>query len=134
MTTYTDPAQVERLLKSAIGFPSKPELSTDQITDMVTLAGSDGTYTSEGMQRAAAQAWRWKAALTAAQYDIGGQGGAKLTRSQWFDHCTTMASLYGSGAWSVDGEADTAQYGGITIEEMPFLTGPAYGATVGGEW
>ena len=127
MATYTDAALVERLIKKGIGFGSKPDLDATAIADLINLAGSGGSWTSEGIQSAVAAGWSWKAGLTAPQYDLSGQGGAKLTRSQWHKHCRDMALLFRSGGLSVDGETLGNDLGGtwgevITIRS-DFLTG-----------
>ena len=128
MSTYTDAAQVERLLKSAVAFGTQPDLSAAQVTDMVALALDGDAYSSEAMQRAAVTAWGWKAGLTSDRYDLGGQGGSKITESQWFDHCVMMAERFRLGFLSVDGATlgvglDADGSGGVFTVRSTFLTG-----------
>ncbi len=124
MTTYTDAALVENLLKDAIGYGSTPELEDEQIERMVSLAMPDGIATGDTLQRAAVMAWGWKAGLTANQYDLKAASGASLTRSQWFEQCLAMARLYQSGVLSVDGSTlgiDLSM--GDTSAEIMFTAG-----------
>jgi len=113
------------LLEDALALATKPTLTTAQVDRAFALASSLDTngvtvlYTAANLNRAAAWGWNVKAGLTAAQYDLGGQGGSSLTRSQWHDHCRNMAMLYGAGAMSVTG-ASTGRSGigsiGLTTE------------------
>lgn len=101
----TDAVQAKALLEQALAMTTRPTLEAAQVTLLMELAvDADATYTAASLNSAAARGWMWKAGLTSDQYDIGGQGGSKLTRSQWFDHCREMAAAYGSGALSVTGE------------------------------
>jgi len=129
MVSYDDPALVEALIKSAIGFGSQPDLSVAQIANLLGLAMVDGAYTSEGLQRAAVAGWSWKAGLTADRYDLAGQGGAKLTESQWHAQCRGMAMAYRTGAMSVDGltlgtDLSEPAWGGVITIGQHFMTGP----------
>ncbi len=129
MTTYADPALVETLLKSAIGFGSQPDLSAAQITTLVSLALVDDAYTSDGMQRAAVAGWSWKAGLTADSYDLSGGTGLALKESQWHAHCVGMAHAYRTGAMSVDGltlgsDLSEPEWGGVITIGQHFMTGP----------
>ena len=105
----TNAATARLLLEDALALATKPTLSTAQVDRAFALASSldlDGVtvlYTAANLNRSAAWGWNVKAGLTSAQYDIGGQGGSTLTRDQWFQHCMTMAAMYGSGAMSVTG-------------------------------
>lgn len=116
MTSYTDAALVESLVKNAIGFGSTPELDGDQIASLVTIAMPGGTGTSDTLQRAAVVGWGWKAGLTADKYDLKAASGAALTRSQWMKQCLAMAEGFGAGALIVDAEASatTPAQGGVT--------------------
>ncbi len=105
----SDAVTARALLNDALALTTKPTLTTSQVDRAFDLAASlavDGVtvlYTASSLNRAASWAWNIKAGLTSAQYDIGGQGGSSLTRSQWHDHCREMARLYGSGEMSVTG-------------------------------
>lgn len=50
-------------------------------------------YRSYDLAGAAAQAWRQRAAMQASGYDFTADGGS-FKRSQWFDHCMQMATMY----------------------------------------
>lgn len=101
----TSAVQAQALLEQALAMDTKPTLDDDQVTLLMELAvDADDTYTPAALNSAAARGWMWKAGLTSAQYDIGGQGGSSLTRSQWYDHCRQMAAGYASGSLSVVGE------------------------------
>jgi len=113
------------LLEDALAMSTKPTLSPAQVDRAFALASSLDTngvtvlYTAANLNRAAAWGWNVKAGLTTAQYDLGGQGGSSLTRSQWHDHCVRMANAYGAGVMSVTG-ASTGRSGigsiGLTTE------------------
>jgi hypothetical protein len=101
----TDAVQAQALLEQALAMDTNPTLDAAQVTLLLELAvDADDTYTSAALNSAAARGWMWKAGLTSNQYDIGGQGGSKLTRSQWFHHCREMAAAYAAGTLSVVGE------------------------------
>ena len=128
MTTYTDAALVDTLIRNALGPGSTPELEDEQYDALVDLAMPDGIGDGESLQRAAVVGWGWKSALTADQYDLKAASGASLTRDQWFQHCLQMASAYRSGALSVDGSTVgidltvDPSFGVITVSQG-FLTG-----------
>src|SRR5688500_14848803 len=91
----TDPVQARALLEQALAMDTAPTLSVTQVNLLMALAvDATDTYTAAALNAAAARGWMWKAGLTSAQYDISGQGGAKLTRSQWYDHCVEMSQRY----------------------------------------
>lgn len=130
MTDYTDAAQVEALITSAIAHEtSTPSLEDEQIEALVTIAMPDGVGTSATLQRAASAGWGWKAGITANQYDLKAASGASLTRSQWFEQCLKMAGAYASGALSVDGDT-------LGDNLVAMATAPAYLGESGdyGEW
>ncbi|MDQ3540651.1 MAG: hypothetical protein M3440_08190 [Chloroflexota bacterium] len=112
----TNAVTARALLEDALALGTSPTLSPVQVNRAFDLASSldtDGVtvlYTAANLNRSAAWGWNVKAGLTAAQYDIGGQGGSSLTRSQLHDHCKEMARLYGSGVLSVTG-ASTGRSG-----------------------
>jgi hypothetical protein len=121
----TDAVQARALLEQALAMTTQPTLSSDQVDLLMALAVSTtDTYTAAALNNAAARGWMWKAGLTSANYDIGGQGGAKLSESQWFDHCQQMAAAYGSGALSVTGEFRSGRgigtIGLITTTSKPY--------------
>ena len=105
----TNAVTARLLLEDALALATKPTLTTAQVDRAFSLASSldtDGVtvlYTAANLNRSAAWGWNVKAGRTSDQYDIGGQGGSSLTRDQWFQHCTTMAAMYGSGVMSVIG-------------------------------
>ncbi len=105
----TDAVTARALLEDALSWETNPALDYDQMDRALALAESldtDGItvlYTAASLNRAAAWGWNIKAGLTSAQYDLGGQGGSNLTRSQWHDHCVGMARMYATGEMSVAG-------------------------------
>jgi hypothetical protein len=104
---YEDAAVAQALLEMAIGTGSTPDLPADRVALLLTMAesvapGGHTVWTSEGLNRSVAMAWRWKAALTADQYKLGGGPGIVLESQQWHQQCMNMAHLYSSGEWSVD--------------------------------
>ena len=112
------------LLEDALALGTNPTLSPAQVNRAFDLASSlnisgEVIYVSADLNRAAAWGWNLKAGMTTDQYDLGGQGGSSLTRSQWHDHCVRMANAYGSGTMSVTG-ASTGRSGigaiGLTTE------------------
>ncbi|MDQ3541981.1 MAG: hypothetical protein M3440_14975 [Chloroflexota bacterium] len=120
----TDAVTARALLEDALALGTNPTLSTAQVNRAFALASSlnDGgevVYIAAALNRAAAWGWNLKAGMTTAQYDLGGQGGSSLTRSQWHDHCVRMANAYGAGVMSVTG-ASTGRSGigsiGLTTE------------------
>lgn len=115
MTTITDAATAERLLRNALA--GTPELTTEQVADLLAVAVSldelgDPVYTGAALDRAAALGWSWKSALTADKYDLGGGPGRALSRSQWFAHCERKRAQYASGEASVVGDTSPRR-GGI---------------------
>ncbi len=103
------------LLDDALALGTSPTLSLAQVNRAFDLASSlnavgEVIYVSADLNRAAAWGWNLKAGMTTDQYDLGGQGGSSLTRSQLHDHCKEMARLYGSGVLSVTG-ASTSRSG-----------------------
>ncbi len=120
----TDAVTARALLEDALAMSTKPTLSPAQVNRAFDLASSlndvgEVIYVSAALNRAAAWGWNLKAGMTTAQYDLGGQGGSSLTRSQWHDHCLRMANAYGAGVMSVTG-ASTGRSGigsiGLTTE------------------
>ncbi len=112
------------LLEDALALGTSPTLSSAQVNRAFDLASSlndvgEVIYVSAALNRAAAWGWNLKAGMTTDQYDLGGQGGSSLTRSQWHDHCVRMANAYGAGVMSVTG-ASTGRSGigsiGLTTE------------------
>ena len=106
----TDAATARLLLEDALALTTKPTLETEQVDRAFGIASSldtDGVtviYTAADLDRAAVWGWNVKAGLTSDQYDLGGQGGSKLTRSQWQAACERMADRFNVGRSSVTGE------------------------------
>ncbi|MEJ7901902.1 MAG: hypothetical protein WKF63_08630 [Thermomicrobiales bacterium] len=120
----TDAVTARALLEDALALGANPTLTTVQVNRAFALASSlnavgEVIYVSADLNRAAAWGWNLKAGMTTDQYDLGGQGGSSLTRSQWHDHCVRMANAYGAGVMSVTG-ASTGRSGigsfGLTTE------------------
>ncbi len=120
----TDAVTARALLEDALALGTNPTLTTVQVNRAFALASSlnavgEVIYVSADLNRAAAWGWNLKAGMTTDQYDLGGQGGSSLTRSQWHDHCVRMANAYGAGVMSVTG-ASTGRFGigsiGLTTE------------------
>ncbi len=120
----TNALTARALLEDALALGTSPSLSPAQVNRAFDLASSlndvgEVIYVSAALNRAAAWGWNLKAGMTTNQYDLGGQGGSSLTRSQWHDHCVRMANAYGAGVMSVTG-ASTGRSGigsiGLTTE------------------
>jgi hypothetical protein len=105
----TNAATARLLLEDALALATKPTLTTAQVDRAFALASSldtDGVtvlYTAANLNRSAAWGWNVKSGLVSDKYDLGAGSGVSLTRDQWFQHCMTMAAMYGSGAMSVTG-------------------------------
>lgn len=63
-------------------------MTTDQLGTAIYLTG--WTY---DLNAAAAQCWRERAGNVASYYDVQADG-HKLSRSDWFAHCSQMAEMY----------------------------------------
>ncbi len=63
------------------------------------VAGYVETYTEASVNGAVALGWRWKQGKVAADFDVSGDVGAKL--SQQFDMCEKMARRYERGSGGV---------------------------------
>lgn len=94
------------LLERAVGMNTKPTLAESDVDLLMDIAMGDGTtYTSAGLNKAAALGWGWKSAQVTDQYDLGGGSGKYLTRHQWWEQCQATAESYRNGAATVDGES-----------------------------
>ncbi len=107
---HSDAVTARALLEDALALGTSPTLSPAQVNRAFDLASSlndvgEVIYVSAALNRAAAWGWNLKAGMTTNQYDLGGQGGSSLTRSQWHDHCLRMANAYGAGVMSVTGSS-----------------------------
>lgn len=127
MDPITDIDLAERLLLNALG--GTPELMTDQIADLMGIAGSldengETVYTSAGLNAAASTGWAWKSALTSDMYDIGGGQGVRLDESQWFEHCERKRESYLNGKASVTGKGVGRRPGITSIGLASSLTAP----------
>lgn len=77
----------------------------DYINGIVRFSADQGgtAYYLDGrsydLHGAAADAWRERAADTAAYYSFGADG-ASYSRSHWFEHCMKMADHYDRQAWA----------------------------------
>ena len=130
----TDAPFAQRMLERAIAQDAKPALDATAMDDLMEVAfqqsGGDGTYTAAGLNAAASLGWRWKAGLTADQYDQLGAGGGKyLKREDWTARCHTLADMYASGQASVlDGGTGAGAAGAPILIDIPYLTGTEGGA------
>lgn len=84
-----------------------PVLTTPEIDDLllqVQVADASGvlptetgyvpTYDSAGLNRAAAEGYRWKAAKLAAEFDVSVGAGTSFKRSQKYQQLMDLASRY----------------------------------------
>lgn len=133
MAVYAEEEFVVRRIKRALAFGvTTPDLDTDDIDDLVTIAERNGTWSTSDLNAVIAQGWTNKAGLVAGQYDIGGGNGKYLKRSNWWDHCMQMANSYATGAASFDPDGlvtATDGIGEIVTVQSHHLFG-----TYTGEW
>lgn len=98
-----DAATAEARLKNMTAWQCAPELSQEDIDMLLLLAQradnagreiTDADWVpSWHLEWAAAEAWGWKAACLAGNYNMTAQG-TTLSRSQAFDHAEKMYALY----------------------------------------
>lgn len=125
----TDAAFATRMLERAIAQDARPALDATALDDLMEVAhrqsGGTGEYTDAGLNAAASLGWRWKAGLTADQYDqLGAGGGRYLKREDWTARCHALADMYASGQASVlDGGTGAAAGAAPFIMSIPYLTG-----------
>src|SRR5215217_5867225 len=106
-----DATEARRRLESKVQLNAAPTLTTAEITELLTGArvtdaagvlpdatGYVVTYSERGVNRAAAEGWRWKAGKVADQYDLSSTGGRKLARSQTPEFCLLMAERFDAKA------------------------------------
>lgn len=107
----TDPITVEadarRLLERATAADTKPTLTTAEVDDLMTAAGSDDdgatVYTGADLNRAASTGWTWKAGKVSTKYTMALGDGVKMNRAEMYAHCLNMAAAYLTGRASVIG-------------------------------
>jgi hypothetical protein len=107
--------EVKTRLELLVLTDEDPELSADQLNDLVALArrpdpeglvyGEDNWTPSWDLSAAAAEGWRRKAGLAAARFDFA-EDGQTFQRAQIYAHCISQAAEYarkGMGAIPVSG-------------------------------
>lgn len=118
----TDPVTVEAtartLLERAVAWDSAPELTSDEIDDLLILAESvdddDATvYAGNDLNRAASVGWQWKAGKVAGYFTTALPEGMKFNREQVYEHCLTQSAGYAIGSLSVLGTSLSGNRAGI---------------------
>jgi hypothetical protein len=120
----TDPVTVEAtartLLERAVAWDSVPELTTDEVDDLLDLASSENdaeetVYTGADLNRSASVGWQWKAGKVAGYFTTGLPEGMKFSREQVYEHCMTQAAGYAVGSLSVLGTSLIGRRAGIGV-------------------
>lgn len=99
----TDAVLARTLLERAVAWQTAPVLTTQEVTDLLALALTDGAYGGADLNRAASLGWQWKAGKTAGDFTVSLEGGMKFSREQVYAHCMEMAAKYATGELSVLG-------------------------------
>lgn len=103
----TDDAIARRLLERATAADTTPELTTQEVDDLMARAASDDdgstVYTGAALNRAASTGWTWKAGKVSADFSLRLEDGVTFNRDEMFQHCLRMAADYLLGTASVIG-------------------------------
>lgn len=99
----TDAVLARTLLERAVAWQTAPVLTTQEVTDLLALAVTDGTYGGTDLNRAASLGWQWKAGRVTKNYSQSLGDGVKFSREQVYAHCMAMAAKYATGELSVLG-------------------------------
>ena len=98
-----DAALARSLLERAVAWQTAPALTAQEVTDLLALADTAGTYGGTDLNRAASLGWQWKAGRVTKNYAQSLGDGVKFSREQVYAHCMEQAAKYATGELSVLG-------------------------------
>lgn len=120
------PAEALTRLQSMLAWDADPELSTDEVTSLLSMsaladaygyAPSDVAWTpTYNLYRGAAEGWRWKAAKCANRTNVSADG-TSIQEATLFEHCLAQVEHYAKRAGAGGGGATsfrTSGYGSLT--------------------